>query len=413
MNHHIKTVNLYYPIGTAYQTYSFDPHSKPPTTPLFSKLLTNLKATDKLVMALKTLFYQGPHHMLSHIKTFYFISQLKTWINAHYQHNFHSIYPSSSLLIKQQHLAQQLTYQPKISLIMPVYNPNPQHLTQAIQSVINQSYSNWELCIADDASPNPQIKTTIKNLANKDNRIKYIFRSHNGHICHASNSALNLATGDYVGFLDHDDFLWPNALFEIVKLINQKPKTLFIYTNEDKITADNKTHLDPTYKPAWSPNLLSAINYITHFAVIKTNLLKKVGYFIPGTEGAQDWDLFLRTTHHITTNLHPLDPDHPIQHIPKILYSWRQTATSTANNTSIKSTKPYAFSNQKKVLINHIKRTGAQGTIKAVPHSEMWHNTSLNTLNIYTYKNYLPKLIPTLLIHKLNLIYNLNIIYPI
>ncbi len=404
--------NIFYPIGAAYKTLYSKPQSTSSIYYLLSKLIHNLKNPEKVSLALKTLIHQGPFQLTTKIYTFYLISQLKQTLNQEYNSYFKTIYPTPNQINKQKKKSLLFRYQPKISLIMPVYNPQEELLVEAIQSVINQSYSNWELCIADDASPNPKIRAIIKSLANKDRRIKYVFRVQNGHICRASNSALTLSSGDYIGFIDHDDILWPNALFEIVKLINLKSTTLFIYTNEDKITADGETHLDPTYKPDWSPNLLSAINYITHFAVVRANLLKRVGYFTPGTEGAQDWDLFLRITHSITSHLHPLDLYHPIQHIPKILYSWRQTTTSTANNASIKSTKPYAFFNQKKVLTNHLKRTGTQGTIKSVLHSEMWHNTSLHTLNIHTHQNYLSKIILTLLIHKLNLIYNLNIIYP-
>src|SRR5690606_32657433 len=155
-------------------------------------------------------------------------------------------------------------------------------------------------------------------------------REKNGHICKASNSALKLAKGEYVALLDHDDILWPNALYEEVKSINSNPSVDFIYTDEDKIDLDGKSHVNPFFKPDWSPEFLRSINYITHFSVIRRKLVNKVGGFRPGYEGAQDWDLFLRVSRQ-TSNIH---------HIPTVLYSWRKSENSTAQQPSAKD---YAY----------------------------------------------------------------------
>ncbi len=151
-------------------------------------------------------------------------------------------------------------------------------------------------------------------------RVKVAFRKKNGHIATCSNDALKLATGEYCGLLDHDDVLWPNALFEVVKALNIDKSIDFIYTDEDKLIAPG-VHAHTFFKPKYNSYFLMSCNYITHFAVIRKGIMAKVGGFRQGTEGAQDWDLFLRISD-ITGN---------IVHIPKILYSWRSIVSSTAS----------------------------------------------------------------------------------
>jgi len=268
-----------------------------------------------------------------------------------------------------------LNHQPKISLITPVYNPEKKHLIECIESVLNQSYPNWELCLVDDASTKKYVKEILDNYSKKDKRIKVKFRDKNGHICVASNDALKMAKGEYIGLLDHDDFLWPNALYEVVKLINQKPHVQFIYSDEDKLDYDGKTHVDPFFKPDWSPDYLRSINYITHFAVLKKSLIDKIGGFRVGTEGAQDWDLFLRASFYLEKNIgqcHPLDEKNPIQHISTILYSWRKTSQSTASEKHASTVKNYAYKNQKKVLADDLKRRGYEGLVEPTKYLGLW-----------------------------------------
>ena len=266
--------------------------------------------------------------------------------------------PTKSQLDKQRAAAKKFEKQPLISVLVPTYNPEEQFLKECIESVQAQTYENWELCIADDKSPNPQIVKIIKSYAKKDMRIKLVERSENGHICAATNSALEIAKGEYISLLDHDDVLWPNALFEVVSAINEEDPD-FIYTDEDKIDETSQKHMDPFFKPGWSPEFIRSINYITHFSTIRLSIVEKVGGFREGYEGAQDWDLFLRVARE-TQNIH---------HIPKVVYSWRMSDTSTAKAPS---SKDYAYVNQKKALQADIKARGHKAKLDwQIPFS-MW-----------------------------------------
>lgn len=253
--------------------------------------------------------------------------------------------PSATSLKQQESQSNKFSKKPLISLILPAYNTMPQHLAECLDSVLAQTYSKWQLCIADDASTDPNVRQTIEAYAAREPRIKYKIRSTNGHICAASNTALGLATGEWVALLDHDDVLWPNALFEVVREMNEHPAADMIYTDEDKLDDNGEVHSHPFFKPAWSPDYLRAINYITHFTLIKKQLVDKVGGFREGYEGAQDWDLFLRLSR-VTDKIY---------HVPKIVYSWRMSPKSTASKASAKR---YAYDNQQKVLIDDAKARG-------------------------------------------------------
>ncbi len=221
---------------------------------------------------------------------------------------------------------EEFSLKPTISIITPVYNVEREWLNACIQSVVDQSYPYWELCLHDDASTNPETVATLKEWEGKDKRIKISYGEKNEHICGASNRALEMATGEYVSLLDCDDIISPQALYEFVKYINAHPDADFIYSDEDKIDVDD-VRSNPFFRPAWSPHLLRSLNYITHMVVIKKSLGDSIGWFRMGFEGAQDYDLFLRLTAK-TKSIH---------HIPKVLYHWRMTPTSTATDTSVKS----------------------------------------------------------------------------
>ncbi len=225
------------------------------------------------------------------------------------------------------HLAA-LVVKPLISIIMPVYETPKKWLIRAIESVKAQHYSHWELCIADDASKNSEVHEILTAYAEQDPRIKVVFREQNGHISAASNSALALATGEFVGFLDHDDELAPTALFWVAKAINRHPNAALFYSDEDKIDEQGQRS-DPYFKCDWNPDLLLSHNLITHFSVYKRTLLTELRGLRLGFEGAQDYDLVLRATE-------KLSPDQ-IVHIPKILYHWRTLETSTAKQMSAKN----------------------------------------------------------------------------
>lgn len=275
----------------------------------------------------------------------------KNWL----KHNI----PNEKELINQRKLQKTLKKRPLISIIVPTYNTEPKHLRACIESVISQTYQNWELCIADDASKSSEVVEVIQQAAAEDSRIKYTVRKQNGHICKASNSALKLAKGEFVALLDHDDVLWPNALFEVVSALNKNPSADFIYTDEDKIDESGKHHMDPFFKPDWSPEFLRSINYITHFAVIKKSLVSKAGNFRPGFEGAQDWDLFLRISR-LTNN---------IVHVPKVVYSWRKSSNSTAQ---VQTVKNYAYVSQEKALKDDIEARGLSAKLSWQIPMFMW-----------------------------------------
>lgn len=217
---------------------------------------------------------------------------------------------------------------PLISIVVPVYNPEPVLLAEMIESVLKQSYPDWELCIADDCSTNAAVRETLEKYAQKDSRIRIAFREENGHICHASNTALELASGEFVGLLDHDDLLDRDALFYVVQEINKTPNARIIYSDEDKVTIDGHRY-DPCFKPDWSKELLLSNNYVSHFGVYKKSLIEQIGGFRAGFEGAQDYDLILRASLHCS----PQD----IRHVPKVLYSWRASPGSTALSASTKN----------------------------------------------------------------------------
>lgn len=280
-------------------------------------------------------------------------------INASYRNKFYSVFPNKSELREQRINSKKFDYRPKISIIIPTYNTLEKFLKASLESVLNQSYDNWELCISDDASKNNSTRQIIKDYSKKDERIKFVFRKDNGHICKASNSALELATGDFIGLLDHDDVLWPNALYEVVRLLNSNNEVDLIYSDEDKLLEDGRTHADPFFKPDWSPDLLRSINYICHFIVIRKSVIDKVGRFRVGLEGAQDWDLFLRICRETSR----------IAHIPKVLYSWRKSSSSTAGSEYQKN---YAFSNQKKALSDDLRARGYQGSVVSVLDGKYW-----------------------------------------
>lgn len=328
---------------------------------------STLRHPSKLKKLLMILFKEGPYGLANWLRlkrqeneaTQGMTSQYRNWINK--------FYPSANVLASQRRKSKEFTYKPLVSIIIPTYNTPIDFLHESIDSVIKQSYENWELCIADDASTSSEVRKVIKKYAESDSRIKYSFRKKNGHICKASNSALKLSSGEWVALLDHDDILWPNALYEVVSTINQNQDAQFIYSDEDKLEEDGLTHSDPFFKPNWSPDYLRSINYITHFAVIRSDLIRKVGGFKLGTEGAQDWDLFLRATNYIESNskkrISALLSKQKICHISKILYSWRKSPQSTASDQHAATTKPYAFRNQEVVLNNNLRRFKNPGEI--------------------------------------------------
>ena len=241
---------------------------------------------------------------------------------------------------------EYLAYKPLISVIMPTYNTPEPWLRRAIESVRNQLYPYWELCIADDASEAPHVRRILQEYQEKDSRIRVAFRDRRGHISECSNTALELARGEFIALLDHDDELAEHALYMVAAELNTHPDADIIYSDEDKIDTQGK-RFDPYFKPDWNPDLFYGQNLISHLGVYRTQLVREVGGFRPGYEGAQDWDLALRIVERIP-------PSH-IRHIPCILYHWRILPGSAATSMA---EKPYAHEAQRKALTSYFQRHG-------------------------------------------------------
>lgn len=239
---------------------------------------------------------------------------------------------------------------PKISIVVPVYNVEERWLKCFINSVMNQYYVNWELCIADDCSPSTYVKKVLDEYQLKDHRIKVLYRHENGHISEATNSAISLVTGDYVGFMDNDDELSPFALYEYVKAINEDSRRDFIYCDEDKIDTRGK-RFDPFFKSSWNSELLHNHNYITHFVVVKKSLLDRIGLLKSEYNGSQDYDFILRATENAES----------IHHIPKLLYHWRTIEGSVAFNPQAKM---YCYEAGKKALEDSLERHHIKGKVE-------------------------------------------------
>ena len=233
---------------------------------------------------------------------------------------------------------------PLISVVMPTYNPKPEWLTEAIESVRDQIYPHWELCIADDVSTDKAIRPILERYAMKDSRIKVVFREQNGHISAASNSALELATAEWVALLDHDDLLSEHALFWVADAIQQNSDARLIYSDEDKIYEAGR-RFDPCFKCDWNVDLFYSYNMLSHLGVYRLDLLKAIGGFRVGLEGAQDYDLALRCIERVEPK--------QIHHIPRVLYHWRAHTGSTAEALDI---KPYAMLVGERALNEHFQR---------------------------------------------------------
>jgi len=264
---------------------------------------------------------------------------------------------------------------------MPVYNANLKWLDEAINSVVEQTYSNWELCIADDCSTKPEVKAALKAYAANNPKIRVVFREVNGHISAASNSALDLAKGDWVILLDQDDLLHRNALACVANKIYQNPLCQLIYSDEDKID-ERGNRFNPYFKSDWNPDLFYSHNMFSHLGCYKLSLLKEIGGFRTGFEGAQDYDLALRCTEKI-----PLES---VQHIPHVLYHWRVHSASTASGAAA---KPYAMLAGERAINDHLSRLKKSAYTKLVGHGyrvryQLPENNPLVSIIIPTHNQY-------------------------
>ena len=281
-----------------------------------------------------------------------FLSALRVPFLSDYSIWQHHNTPRLTDLQKMAEVVEIFQLKPLISILFPVYNPPQRFLEEAIESVINQVYPHWELCIADDASTLPYVEKILEHYKNCDSRIKVVYRERNGHISNCSNSALEIACGEYVTLLDHDDVVTPDALYEIVLLINRHSEADMIYSDEDKIN-DHGILEAPYFKPDWCPDLLLSQMYTSHLSTYRRSILDEIGGFRVGYEGSQDYDLALRFTER-TRN---------IFHISKVLYHWRTHPGSAASSSEV---KPYACNAAERAISDAIQRRGEPGVVSSV-----------------------------------------------
>lgn len=271
-----------------------------------------------------------------------FDDQYQAWLRTHEL--------SENQLRALRGASARLAYRPLISILVPVYNTPVEYLTKAIDSVQRQVYDNWELCLWDDASSEPHIRSQLEERARSDRRIRVGFGQQNVGIAEATNAALGMARGEFVGLLDHDDVLWPNALYECAKLLNQHPDADMIYSDEDKIDLEER-HYSAFFKPDWSPDLLFSMMYTGHFSVYRRDLIVTVGGFRREYSGSQDHDLALRVT----------ERTNAVHHIPTVLYSWRSIPGSAASNSDA---KPYAVDAARRALQDAVARREVDATVE-------------------------------------------------
>jgi O-antigen biosynthesis protein len=217
-------------------------------------------------------------------------------------------------------------YQPLISLVVPAYNTPDKYLHPLLDSIVAQTYPNWELILVE-CSPDPERAAAIHRAAGRDHRIRLLKLGQNLGIALNTNEGINAAKGEFIGFIDHDDTIAPSALNEVVRILQSRPEVDWFYSDEDKLSDDGSRRLPFLFKPDWSPDLFTAVNYVTHFTVVRTSLARKVGGIRAEFEGVQDFDFALRL----------LDHQPKIHHVPKVLYHWRYAEGSTAVHPSAKA----------------------------------------------------------------------------
>ncbi len=265
-----------------------------------------------------------------------------------YQEWLEARLPAEADLARARRDSGAFPYRPLVSIITPVFNTPVSWLSEAVDSVLQQAYENWELLLIDDGSTLPETVALLRTLETRDPRILIVRRESTGGISAASNSGLEQARGEWISLLDHDDVLEPDALFEVVNYLQQNPQTDLIFSDEDKITEEGLTA--PQFKPDWSPDFLLSYNYLCHFTTVRREVVEKAGRFRPEFDGAQDYDLFLRVSE-LTTQIH---------HLPRILYHWRRSDTSTSDNIR---RKPQALEAGRRAVESHLERCGERGHV--------------------------------------------------
>ena len=256
--------------------------------------------------------------------------------------------PDQTVLDKQR--KKKFVYAPLISVVVPAYRTPQLFLKQMIDSLIAQTYENWELCIANGSPEEESMRKTLEEYSSKDSRIRWMDLNENKGIAENTNAAFSMAKGEFVGLLDHDDLLSPNTLYEIVNALNEHEQADAVYTDEDKVTAELDEHFQPHLKPDFNIDLLRSNNYICHFFVVRRQLVEEVGGFRREFDGAQDYDFIFRC----------VEKAREVVHVPEILYHWRTHKASTADNPA---SKMYAFEAGRRAIEPILRRTGVKGTV--------------------------------------------------
>lgn len=270
--------------------------------------------------------------------------QYRRWLALHT--------PSAAALASMRRASGADAEAPVISLVMPVHNPERSWLEAAIASVLEQAYPHLELCIADDASTRPHVRAALE-AARADPRVRILYRDQQGGIAAASNSALEMASGEFVGFIDNDDVLRPHALHSVAVYVRDHPDADVVYSDEDKLLPDGSLAA-PTFKPDFSPDRLLAENYVNHFTVVRRSLASAVGGFRDGFDGSQDHDLMLRVT----------EAARHVGHVPDVLYAWRMVPGSTAVSAGF---KPLAQDAGRRAVADALQRRGIEARIDLGP----------------------------------------------
>jgi len=258
--------------------------------------------------------------------------------------------PSPDMYPQLREQAKHFTHSPLLSIVVPAYNTPQEYLAKACESVLNQVYPNWELCIVNDGSPQKHVRETLDRFARKDSRIKVKHLPRNKGISRATNEAIALAAGQFIVFMDSDDVLHPLALYEVVKFLNQNPEADFIFSDEDKMTLGD-VRRRPEFKPGWNPDLFLTYNYLNHLTVCRKIIVDEVGGFRAQYNWSQDYDLYLRITEK-TSNIH---------HIPLVLYHWREIPNSSASKVDV---RPEAQAKCMELLTETLKRRGINAVVK-------------------------------------------------
>lgn len=267
--------------------------------------------------------------------------------------------PTKAILKQQAEYV--FPYQPKISIVIPLYKTPHNYLNELIESIKAQTYSNWELCLSDGSGENSPLTDILKKYTDSDDRIKAVYNKQALHISENTNAALEVATGDYIAFTDHDDLLTPNALYECVYELNRDSSIDVLYTDEDKIDMSGKEYFMPHFKPDFNIDMLRSVNYICHLFVVRRDVFQKVGLLNSEYDGAQDYDFVLRCVE-VASN---------IKHIPKILYHWRAHKDSIAENPESKN---YAFEAGAQAIRAHYERVGIKATVEHTIHKGMYRS---------------------------------------